>query len=389
MADTAFGYKAIAVVSFVVAVLSCESNSNSVAADPEVLARLDTIDQTLATLQASVDTMQTSVTNVQAAVAPPGGTRQCTLEEFIDNTLPDGTCDKSQFPEGVGVSTTYCIDQGWGLELGGAYKLEANYDVDAGAGWPNVLWGKITGKAKTAMFGTTVGVWPSEIAAGASTGLGRGLSICVDVPLEPTPEQVSMIRDLVLGVNEQDGTYSRRTNRLLNYAARRTPVAVATPFPNQLNQVGGMSAMAMAPEDDDKAFDVVDDAIERFVSGQFNRPQNAVSLFQDPVFTDLASALELPSQIREGIADPARVFDVLRPINASNITATCDTMGFDAGLRARFPNLDTQCLRLAQLPNYAAHKAITTRLGSMYTASGLRNFICSNVTLAVLAPSCR
>jgi len=79
---------------------------------------------------------------------------------------------------------------------------------------------------------------------------------------------------------------------------------------------------------------------------------------------------------------------VLRPINAGNITGTCNTMGFDANLRARFPNLDTQCLRLGQLPNYTAHKAITSRLGSMYTASGIRNFICSNVTLAVLAPNC-
>lgn len=388
MADTAFGYKAVAVVSFVIAVLSCESNSNSVAADPEVLARLDTIDQTLATLQASVDSLQTSVSSVQAAVAPAGGARQCTLEEFIDNSLPDGTCDKSQFPEGVGVSTTYCIDQGWGLELGGAYKLEANYDVDAGAGWPNVLWGKITGKAKTSVFSTTVGVWPSEIAAGASTGLGRGLSICVDVPMTLTQDQVNLIRDLVFGVNQSDGTYSRRTNRLLNYAARRTPVAEATPFPNQLNKMGGLSAMAMAPEDDDNAFDLVDDAIERFVNGQFNRPTNAVTLFQDPVFTDLASSLELPSQIRDGIADPARVFEVLRPINAGNIANTCNEMGFDANLRARFPNLDTQCLRLAQLPNYTAHKGMTARLGSMYTASGLRNFICSNVTLALLSPNC-
>ena len=107
-------------------------------------------------------------------------------------------------------------------------------------------------------------------------------------------------------------------------------------------------------------FDFADAAIESLIDGNFQIGDRGPMLIADPVFLDLAAALDVPIPMIDTINDPERVFDMLQTIGQSNITTTCDVMGITA----------------------------ESRVNSMYTASGLRNFMCSNIALAVYTPNC-
>jgi len=124
----------------------------------------------------------------------------------------------------------------------------------------------------------------------------------------------------------------------LNYAARRTPIAVVSAAA-KLETVNSKGAYAL--EDADDAFDVADAAIERLLSGDFQ---------------------------------PMRV-------SASAI--------------ARSPALSNQCARFGIYPNAQATwdaadfvRQARDRVNQIYTASGMRQFMCSNIALAVFSPEC-
>src|SRR5690606_30845342 len=122
--------------------------------------------------------------------------------------------------------TTYCINQGRAGSLGATFMLEPEIEIDIGAGWPNVIWGKMTGKATIppiVPIGPVVIPLPNEIAAAGEMSLGRGIGICVDIPIRSlgAPE-IAQVHALVRGVNVSGGKYARRTGRVLNYAAVRT-----------------------------------------------------------------------------------------------------------------------------------------------------------------------
>ena len=149
-------------------------------------------------------------------------------------------------------------------------------------------------------------------------------------------------------------------------------------------------------EDADDSFDIADAAIESLIDGDFMVGNRGPMLFADPVFADLASALELPVPVLDTISDPERVFDILETIGQSNIAATCDVMGITATSRARSPALENQCARFGIYPNInnALNSLdfiadVRVRVNSMYTASGLRDFMCSNIALGLVSPNCR
>lgn len=378
------GYKLIAIASLTYALYSCsstvESQSNS-----DLLVKLNAIEAKIDALSGTVDEVQTTVLNTTA----PAGT--CSVQEVIDQNYAN--CDPALIPDDVAATTTYCIAQERSGEIGAEWGLALNTDYDLGAGWPNVFWGKISAKLEHPIPSALAVPFPTEVAAGGSMSLGRGLEICVDVPIVALDAaQVAQIHDLVRGVNEGQGTYSRRTGRLLNYAARRTPIAVASAVSGKASP--GISGK-IAYEDADDAFDIADAAIERLLGGDFQPIANGSVMFSDPIFQDLSSSLELPSPVADTILDPERVFEALKIIRQSEMSTVCNTMGISASSVARSPALSNQCARFgvypaAQLQWDAAGlvQQARDRVNQMYTASGIRSFMCSNIALAVFSPDC-
>lgn len=373
------GYKLIAVLCVSYTLFSCADSAQS-QADPQVLAKLDV-------LEAKIDALTASMTEVQTAVrGAPGSDRPCTIQEVIDEDYTN--CDQDKVPDGVSTASSYCINQGRSGQLGGGFKLEPEGRTELGGGWPNAIWGKITGHIK---FPVAIGniPLPNEITAGGNVSLGRGLNICVGIPFTALDTaQVAQIHDLVRGVNETEGKYYRRTGRVINYAARRTPIAEAGLAANDYHAKPYF-------EDADDSFDIADAAMESLIDGNFQVGGNGALLFSDPVFQDLIASLEVPLPAVDTINDPERIFEMFKTIGQSNIATTCDVMGITAGSRARSPALDNQCARFGLYPNinnslnaldFVAD--VRTRVNSMYTASGLRGFMCNNIALAVFSPNC-
>lgn len=228
---------------------------------------------------------------------------------------------------------------------------------------------------------------PNEVAGEAGAGLGRGVDICVDVPFEPSAAQRALIADLVTGVNVTDGVeakYSRRADRLLNYAARRTPVA-------QVN--GNAPGVTYLPpvvnnlvEEPDDAFDFADQAIDRFLANGFGAQVRAGDILGDPIFRDLAASIELPEQVMIVIQDPQQMLSGFRSMTAAS---TCGTLGLDSTIRGRFPVIDEGCTRISNLPGDQMLKGLGTsmstlqnRVNLIFTGDQMRTFICNALPLA-------
>ena len=374
------GYKLIAIASLSYALFSCSASVQS-HTDPELLAKLEGLETQIAALSTNLGQVQTAVRAV------PAGSQACTVQEVIDGNISG--CDATLIPDGVSTSTSYCIQQSRGGELGGVYKLEPELTIELGGGWPNAIWGKATGEVKTpapTSFGVPL---PNEVSASGKVGIGRGLSICASIPVTALDAaQVAQIHDLVRGVNEPGGKYPRRTGRVLNYAAVRTPQAA-------INLKTASPSMKASVEGGEDSFDIADEAIERVISGDFLQPASGALLFSDGAFQDLVSALDVPAPVADTIADPDRIFSILNTIGQSNIANTCDIMGITPANRARYPALANQCARFGIYPNINASLnsaafvgQVRNRVNSIYTASGLRDFMCSNIALAVFSPQC-
>jgi len=118
-------------------------------------------------------------------------------------------------------------------------------------------------------------------------------------------------------------------------------------------------------------------------------------MFSDPIFQELASSLDLPTPIANTILDPERLFEALKTIRQSEIGNVCQTMGVSASSIARSPALSNQCARFGIYPNAQATwdaanlvRQARDRANQIYTASGMREFMCSNIALAVFSPDC-
>lgn len=359
MNDSALRYKVIAVVAVGWALYSCsglaESDSNS--------SQFRELREAITALDGRLTEVNTSLQDMQG----------CSTADFLAGTCTD-------LPKDVALTTTYCIEQGRGAELSAEVKAELGAEVDLGAGWPNVVWGKVTGKANLPLG---IGIVPLPTGAGGevATHLGKGLQICAEVPIEPSAEQLVLIGDLVRGVNVPDGLqakYRRRADRLLNYAARRTPIATTNTLVRGSSK---LDAYAMAVEETDNAFDVADDAIERLLEGGLQPQARFGSVLSDPIFTDLAASLDLPAQLTTLISNPQQLLGRLQNLDGAN---ACTSMGIDQTMRSTYPQLNNLCNSLAQLPadqlmknmteNFSAVQSTVTTIRN--SVNSLRNSVC-------------
>jgi len=175
---------------------------------------------------------------------------------------------------------------------------------------------------------------------------------------------------------------------VINYAARRTPIAEAS-----LAIRDNHSKPYFVDADD--SFDIADAAMASLIDGDFQIGGNGPRLFTDPVFANLAASLDLPLPTLDTINDPERIFDALQTIGQSNIAATCDVMGITAESRARSPALANRCARFGLYPNINNSlnaldfvTDVRNRVNSMYTASGLRSVMCNNIAPAEFTSTC-
>jgi hypothetical protein len=329
--DVNAGYKLIAIVAVGWSLYSCSNSAESIGPgwSPQGFEQL----------RSAIAALDGRLNEMNAAIAELQG---CSTTAFLN-----GEC--SDLPQDASLTTTYCIEQGRGAELSAELAVDLGAEIELGAGWPNVGWGKATGKA-TIPVGVAVIPLPTSVGGEAATHLGRGLEICAEVPIEPDDDQLALIKDLVRGVNVQHGAglqakYRRRADRLLNYAARRTPIAVTNALANVQSKSGHVRAYAM--EESDNAFDVAEEAVERFLEGGFQQQLRAGGILADPIFTDLASSLDLPQQVTSMISNPQQVLGRLQNFSTAN---ACANLGVDEAIRAGFPNLASFCNMLAQLP---------------------------------------
>ena len=370
MNDANTGYKIIALLTVAFAIYSCTS--------PAIPQSDRSAGGGIEQLQASIASLQTQVETLSAEI------KGCPTQDFVD-----GKC--SELPKGAGMTATFCRNQGSGLQLGAAYEIDNKVKADFGAGWPEVVWGDILAQIKVPAT-----YLPSKLSGAGSATIGRNINVCVNVPMAPTATQESQLKDLVKGVNVQSGSqakYMRRADRVLNYAARRTPIATANKASfGAFKPIFAATATATTSPESDDAFDVADNAVAEFMADGFQPTNRAAGVLADPIFQDLAQSLDLPQQLKTLIADPQQVFDSLKQVTK---TTACASYGIDATLRSRHPVADDLCNRIEALPGDAEVRAVASRVygtavrvNSMLTGTGLRNFICNNVSLRVLFNDC-
>lgn len=371
MNDSNTGYKIIALLTVAFAIYSCTS--------PAIPQSDRSAGGGIAQLQASIASLQGQVETLSAEI------KGCPTQNFVD-----GKC--SELPKGAGMTATFCRNQGSGLQLGAGYEMSNTAKGELGVGWPEVGWGDILGKIEV-----PYNAFPTKLSGAGSATIGRNINICVSIPMAPTASQESQLKDLVKGVNVQSGSqakYMRRADRVLNYAARRTPIATTNKASfGAFKPIFAATATATTSPGSDDAFDVADNAVAEFMADGFQPSNRAGGVLADPIFQDLAQSLDLPQQLKNVIADPQQVFDYLKQVTKAN---ACATYGIDATLRSRHPSVNDLCNRIEQqLPGDAEVRAVAprvyataVRVNSMLTGAGLRNFICNNVSLRVLFNDC-
>lgn len=261
----------------------------------------------------------------------------CPIDDYLAGTA--GCEDKSP----ASVSVTYCISQGRSGELAGKYAVEPKGKLEIGAGWPNVAHGKLDGEMNFPMVAFSVLPIPTEIAVGGSASLGRNFDICVQIPLQAANADAGVIDRIVRGMNPAalDTKYQRRLTRLLNYADRRVPEPVPA--------AGAKSATIAAADLD---LDVLDDAMERFQAGQFQKSDGPFGLLKDPIIQDLRNGLDLPESVQVILDDPEVLFDQLPSLSANNPAQMCDTTGLSGRIANRSPAVAKLCNLLGGLPSF-------------------------------------
>lgn len=287
----------------------------------EILARLDDIDAQLTGLNTKLATVETKL--------------GCSIDEFLD---PSANC--TQNPATTSVS--FCISQGRVGELSMAWDAELYAEVKAGAGWTLGPWGEMKGSAEVPLFLGGFIPLPTEAAVSGSAGLGRGLDICFEVPIQPSATDIADVDNIVRGINSQTSDkFRNRLSRIIAFADRRAP--------NVTTSTGAFTRFDTSdPEGDEYEFERLDDAMERFMAGQFQLPTDGpLGILKDPIIQDLRVSLGVPAPLQQLLDDPDAILGRLPgPIDVAN---ACQSFGISGPLRSRFAGLASHCDRFDRL----------------------------------------
>ena len=309
---------------------------------------------------------------------------ECTLQEFTN-----GDCDENP----GSTSVTFCISQGRSGHLGFDYAVALGIALELGGSWkagPNV-----DGHFQLDMPGT-LGPFPlpTELAIGGSAELGRGLDICIEVPIEPDGDVQGILGktdkdrfdDIVKGMNSsprglfQRTKFQRRLSRALRYADRRT-------LPPDEDRLLGVTTQA-DDEFDEEEFDRMDDAIERLMAGDFLQADNGLlGIFKDPIINDLRFSLATPQPLQNVLDDLNSIFDIL-PESGLAPGQICDTLGLIGPISERSKGVRSICSRLERAKSFDTINNAFGRVHNLPNRSQLggtvKDIVCNNVTLSLL-----
>lgn len=296
----------------------------------------------------------------------------CPLEDYIAGTCPYSPAD---------TTATFCISQGREGGIDAEFGAEFNADADLGGGWPNAIWGKLAANAELpvlAPLGPVLVPIPTEVNITGTASLGRNFNICIEVPLTAFAQTTGLERNsdaeiidrIVHGINQSvnldKSKFQRRLGRLANYSIVRVPGT--NRFGDGQAQTGIVSQahtsdLAMMMDDDGESeFDLVEDAIERLMTGNFQIPDEGgpLALLKSPIVGDLRSVLEIPSPVQQVLDDPdmilAKVFELGLPSTGANSLATggfCGRFSINEELQTRFESIGNFCALFSQLPTFA------------------------------------
>ena len=341
--------------------MPADPSDNGTRGIPEVL-------QQLAALHGKVDNLDGKVTGIDTKVDGIALVVAMILEELL--------------ADAPSTSATFCISQGRALELGVGWAAELKGEVDGGIGWGLVAKLKLVAAPSfplvlspppiPPLLPVLVPV-PTEAGIGFAGGIGRGLDICIELPLELSPEDQKLLEEVARDINEppdggvgQKGKFQRRARRILNYAALRVQ--------------GGAALFDRADAAADKLLD----------NGLFHLPSTGKELsegldvFQkEENIVELLATLDIPVEVRNFMANPEQVFDGLPNLAdgvdangdvANGVDLTCADLGISSNLRARNANLNSLCLQLEGPPSFEVVKTGLESLSQFVTMEDLSDF---------------
>lgn len=255
---------------------------------------------------------------------------------------------------GPQVTATFCISQERAIAMGADWILQVDAEMEGGLGWAEVFSGEATAEVKIPS-----GVIPSETSVGVGGSHGRGLDVCVDLPIRMGPTDTALLVELAQDINAKAndfpnrGKFQRRAHRLLNFTKRRVPgVQIRT----DADPVFASLAVAQTTEQSaDDEFDLSDAAIDNLFANGLRGGSGAFGALRNADLKNLVASFDgLPSDITVIIDDPEQILD---PISNAFIggadSIDCATLGLDADLRSKKPGLEKLCNRLEGLPDFS------------------------------------
>jgi hypothetical protein len=278
------------------------------------------------------------------------------IDAQMADTKAQLATQSAQLTQAAGPSATasFCISQGRGLELGAGYGVAIKSEADLGAGWPNVLKVDANGKIEF-----PAGFLPTEAKVGIAGNLGRGMDICVDVPVMLTPEDQARLTQIESDINVKTGNgffaqgkFQRRAGRIINYAAVRVPGNQRTALLQRKMQLTGQFEMAQSDDEAESEFDRADDAAEGLLDSGLSAGSKGFSLFGDGKIRELLATMDLPVGVSNVLNEPEQILDQLPDLKGGKGPVSCDELGISADIRARRPRVDALCNRLTDLPDF-------------------------------------
>lgn len=316
----------------------------------------------------------------------------CPIDEYLDDSCPYSPAD---------ATATFCITQGREGGLDVEFGLETNVEIELGGGWPNAIWGKGTGKVEAPFAGFIPGTpipfaLPTELNVTGAASLGRNFNICIDIPLVAFAEAVGIedssdeeiIDDIVRAINSpkfngqfEKSKFQRRLGRLANYAKRKVPDAGF--FAASSVQTNASIQAALQADNNETEFDLVEDAIERLMAGDFgiNREDGLMAVMNSTVINDLRTALEVPESINMVLDDPNILITnvIERGMAAAGRVqgvSFCEAVGINSDLKFENNQVDSFCTLLDGLPAFSKTVGIFSIVDSIsIIVSNIRNTV--------------
>jgi hypothetical protein len=307
----------------------------------------------------------------------------CPIDEYLDGSCPYSPAD---------TTATFCISQGreGGVDI--EFGAEANAEYDVGAGWPNAAWAKAIGNIEHPVIAGYIPV-PTELNITGAASLGRNFDICIELPLIASNQlgpledysDVDLIDLAVRAINEPQvgakSKFQRRLGRLTDYTLIRIPGT--NRFGLAMADSGQTRSSALLGDGGESEFDLVEDAIERLMNGDFEIPQNGgpLAILKSPIIQDLSSVLEVPSTVHDVLEDPDMIIGTIFEMgslaggiggktgveNFGLDVSVCDSFGFNIELQERFPSVRAFCGVFSVLPAFGQTTGIFGVVGMINT----------------------